>query len=225
MNAFHFFATAALVAAVTGAEGASLCETGRNQSPIDIRNTRVESLPGLNFDYSEVPLLLANDGHTVRVRLKNAGHLQIGATRYALDQFHFHTPGGDRIAGEEFPLAAHILHKSGSGQLLAVVVPFRTGAHNALLEKLLPHIPGKADGNHTVDGKRVSAAELLPSGKTYFRYTGSLTAAPCTEGVEWIVLKQPAELSAAQLALYKKRFADNIRGPQPLNQRVVLESN
>ena len=37
-------------------------------------------------------------------------------------------------------------------------------------------------------------------------------------------MKQPLELSAAQLALYKRTFADNIRSPRALNQRVVLES-
>jgi carbonic anhydrase len=31
-------------------------------------------------------------------------------------------------------------------------------------------------------------------------------------------------ISAAQLALYRKRFADNARAVQPLNNRVVLES-
>jgi carbonic anhydrase len=150
--------------------------------------------------------------------------LQIGQTRYALDQFHFHTPGGDRIAGEEFPMAAHILHKSPSGQLLAVVVPFRLGASNGLLDTLLANIPAKAGDTQVVPGTSVSAADLLPLAKGYYRYTGSLTAAPCTEGVEWLVLKQPLQLSATQLALYKKRFADNMRAPQPLHARVVLES-
>jgi carbonic anhydrase len=213
-----------LVLAMSGAHGASLCDSGRNQSPIDIRTTRQTPLPALDFAYRSVPLKLANDGHTVRVRLNTAGALQIGQTRYRLDQFHFHTPAGDRIAGEEFPMAAHILHKSPSGQLLAVVVLFRLGAGNALLDKLLPLIPAKADGTHAVDGQSVSAAELLPAVKSYYRYTGSLTAAPCTEGVEWVVLKQPVELSAAQLARYKKLFSDNMRAPQPLNQRVVLAS-
>ena len=206
-----------------GACGASLCESGLRQSPIDIQSSKKQNLPALVFDYRAEPLRLANDGHTVRVRFKNAGALQIGSKSYALQQFHFHTPGGDRIAGEEFPMAAHILHKSPSGQLLAIVVPFRLGAESPLLTKVFSHIPLQKDGDHVLF-EQVSALALLPKDHGYFRYSGSLTASPCTEGVEWIVMKQPLELSVAQLALYKHTFADNIRGPRALNQRVVLES-
>ena len=207
-----------------GACGASLCETGQRQSPIDIRSSKKEKLPELAFSYRSEPLRLANDGHTVRVRFKDAGQLIIGQQRYTLQQFHFHTPGGDRIAGEEFPMAAHILHKSASGQLLAIVVPFRLGADNPLLAQVFGRIPTQQDGDHVVASEQVSALALLPKSHGYFRYSGSLTASPCTEGVDWIVMKQPVELSASQLALYKSKFADNIRGPRALNQRVVLES-
>jgi carbonic anhydrase len=213
-----------LCALCAGAWGASLCETGLRQSPIDIRTSKKQRLPELDFGYRTEPLRLANDGHTVRVRFKDAGALSIGLQRYTLQQFHFHTPGGDRIAGEEFPMAAHILHKSASGQLLAIVVPFRLGADNLLLAKVFGHIPAQQDGDHVLASEQVSALALLPKDRGYFRYSGSLTASPCTEGVDWIVMKQPLELSAAQLALYKGKFADNIRSPRALNQRVVLES-
>lgn len=200
------------------------CDSGQRQSPIDITRTVPQKLAPLNFDYRSAPLKLADDGHTVRVRFGNGSQLLIGKQRYTLQQFHFHTPGGDRLAGEEFPMAAHLLHKSPSGQLLAVVVLFRIGAENPLLASLLPLIPARADGDHVVAGVTVDALSLLPAQRGYYRYAGSLTAPPCTEGVDWIVLKQPLELSAAQLARYRKRFADNARAVQPLHQRVVQES-
>jgi carbonic anhydrase len=213
-----------LSASMAGVWGATLCETGLRQSPIDIQSSKKQNLPELSFGYRTEPLRLANDGHTVRVRFKDAGQLSIGQQRYTLQQFHFHTPGGDRIAGEEFPMAAHILHKSASGQLLAIVVPFRLGADNPLLARVFSQIPRQQDGDHLIASEQVSALDLLPKNRGYFRYSGSLTASPCTEGVDWIVMKQPIELSSAQLALYKGKFADNIRGPRALNQRVVLES-
>jgi len=203
---------------------ANLCDGGRRQSPIDIGHATKQNLPALQFSYSSLPLKLADDGHTVRVRLAQGGHLQIGPQRYSLQQFHFHTPGGDRIAGENFPMVAHLLHKSSSGQLLAVAVLFRTGEENPLLKTLLPLIPAHADGDHLVPGVRVNAADLLPAQRGYYRYSGSLTSQPCTEGVDWIVLKQPLQLSEAQLAQYRARFADNARAVQPLHSRVVLES-
>lgn len=211
-------------AVCTSAAGANLCESGRRQSPIDIQATSQRPLPPLDFRYQSAPLRFADDGHTVRVRFAPGQTLHIARERYTLQQFHFHTPGGDRIAGEEFPMAVHLLHKSASGQLLALVVLFRIGTENALLNALLPLIPARADGDRSPAGVRVDASSLLPTARGYYRYPGSLTAPPCTEGVDWLVMKQPLELSSAQLARYRQRFADNARAVQPVNHRVVLES-
>ncbi len=202
---------------------ASTCDNGLKQSPIDITQSTRQKLPPLQFDYPTAPLKLANDGHTVRVRF-DRGQLRIGPQRYTLLQFHFHTPGGDRIAGEDFPMAAHLLHKSASGQLLVVVVLFRLGAENPLLSTLLPLIPAHAGEATPLAGNMIDVNRLLPRQKGYYRYQGSLTAPPCTEGVDWIVLKEPLTLSAAQLARYRALFADNARAVQPLNGRTVLES-
>jgi carbonic anhydrase len=205
---------------------ASLCESGHRQSPINITPEAItaQKQPPMQPDYRAAPLKLANDGHTVRVRFDKNGELVLGKEHYTLQQFHFHTPGGDQINGEAFPFAAHILHKSRSGQLLAIVVPFRLGAENSLLKQLMPVIPAKADGDHSHPAITVSARDLLPKLLGYYRYTGSLTAAPCTEGVQWLVMKQPLELSAEQLAEYKHHFADNMRQVNPLYQRPIFES-
>lgn len=205
---------------------ASLCDSGQRQSPINITAEAVvaQKMPAMLPGYRAAPLRLANDGHTLRVRFNNSGQLSIGGERFTLQQFHFHTPGGDQINGENFPFAAHILHKSSSGQLLSIVVPFRLGAENPLLQQLLALIPEKADGDHQHPAIQLSASQLLPRQLAYYRYSGSLTAAPCTEGVQWLVMKQPLELSSAQLASYRKRFADNMRAVNPLHQRPVFES-
>ena len=121
-------------------------------------------------------------------------------------------------------MAAHLLHKSQSGQLLALVVLFRQGAENAALAALWPRIPARAGGDHTMADAKADPAALLPPGHAYYRYEGSLTASPCTEGVTWLVMKQPLTVSAEQLAYWRTRFADNIRAPQKLQGRVVQES-
>jgi carbonic anhydrase len=174
-----------------------LCESGQRQSPIDIRETTRQTLPALTFHYVPAPLKLADDGHTVRVRFPKGSTLQIGNERYTLQQFHFHTPGGDKIAGEEFPMAAHLLHKSPSGQLLAVVVLFRIGQENALLKTLLPLIPARADGDHSPAGcsvrcKRLAAGStrLFPVHRVGHRHH------PAPKGLTWMVLKQPLLLSS-----------------------------
>lgn len=215
---------ALLVACGAAGADAALCQQGLRQSPIDIVAPVRAKLAPLEFDYRSAPLKIANDGHTARVRLANSSQLKVGRETYTLQQFHFHTPGGDRLAGEEFPMAAHLLHKGKSGQLLALVVLFRLGAENPALKALLPHIPAGADGDHLIAGAVADPGALLPARKAYYRYDGSLTASPCTEGVTWLVMQQPLELLPEQLRLWRMRFADNIRPPQPLHGRVVQES-
>ena len=204
---------------------ADVCDTGRQQSPINISATTRQKLPALEFVYPAAPLVLANDGHTLRIRIGNKSHLNVGSQAFALTQVHFHTPAGDQMAGERFPMGAHFLHRHSSGQLLAMVVFFRVGQANKAFDTLLPAIPRQKGGNHPVANATIDLKDLLPLSKAYYRYKGSLTASPCTEGVEWLVLKEPITLSGEQLSAWKKRFADNARVPQPLNGRIVLESS
>ena len=206
--------------------GGGLCETGRRQSPIDIVAPRREALPALQFDCVPTPLRIVNDGHTVRVRLAGS-RLLIGAERLTLQQFHFHLPGGDRVRGEEFPMAMHWLHKRPSGQLVALVMLFRLGAAHPALAALLPQMPAVGQPEPSLPAPTVDPAAWLPAvcgPQGYYAYDGSLTAPPCTEGVRWVVLKQVQTLSAAQLARLHPLMPDNARPVQPLRGRSVAES-
>jgi carbonic anhydrase len=66
--------------------------------------------------------------------------------------------------------------------------------------------------------------ELLPSDQRYYQFMGSLTTPPCTEGVLWMVLKQPVRISAAQFKLFSQLFPLNARPVQPVNGRPVREA-
>lgn len=201
----------------------ALCGRGQRQSPIDIVATRLQAQPRLQFDYRSAPLRIVNDGHTVRVRFANGSRLLIGGHAETLQQFHFHIPGGDQVRGEAFPMAMHFLHKSRSGQLVALVVLFRLGARNEALAALLPKMPEAGQPERVLPDTRFNPADLLPASKAYYVYDGSLTAPPCTEGVRWIVMQQPLELSAAQLARLSELFPNNARPVQPLHGRVVTQ--
>lgn len=218
------FAVLAWAAAHGVALAADRCTDGRRQSPIAIEHTTPRALPALGFDYHPSQPVLAHDGHTLRVRVAKGSALVVGGERYALQQVHFHTPGGDRVGGETFPLSAHLLHKGPKGQLLAVALMFRLGQPHPLLDRLFNLIPAPGASVAGEGVPQVNPADLLPAQRGYYRYVGSETASPCTEGVDWIVLRQPVEVSAAQLALWKGRFADNMRAAQPQNGRPVLES-
>jgi carbonic anhydrase len=200
------------------------CDLGRRQSPIDIVETHKQKLPEIQFQYRPAPLRVANDGHTLRVRFANDSRIVIGQESYALQQFHFHVPGGDRVQGREYDMAAHFVHKSKAGGLAVVVVLFRTGSENAAIATLWSKLPERAGGDRLFPDVTLDATRLLPAVRGYYAYDGSLTAPPCTEGVYWMVLKQPLELSAEQLARFRNTFPNNARPVQPLNGRVVKES-
>jgi carbonic anhydrase len=237
-------ATTAILGTATIAVHAapSACETGRRQSPVDIRQTEPARLPSLAFDYRPAPLVADHDGHTVRIRVDNGSALLLGDERLPLSQVHFHTPGGDRLQGEDFPMALHLLHRSRAGQLVPVVVWFRLGAAHEGLQALLPRLPTKA-GQSVGVGRRPTATAahprpqadsaapwpvkldaFTPTAHGYYQYEGSETAPPCREGVRWIVMKQPLTLSAAQLESLQRLFPPNAREVQPLNGRTVQAS-
>lgn len=203
----------------------AVCASGQRQSPVDIVGAQRKAAGALRFDYRAAPLRIVNDGHTVRVRYANGSRMLVGQDAHTLQQFHFHTPGGDRLGGEEFPMAMHLLHKSASGRLVSLVLLFRLGAENPALAELLPRMPAAGQPEKTLAGPPFNPAALLPASSAHYRYDGSLTAPPCTEGVGWIVMKQPLTLSASQLARLKQLFPPNARPVQPLHGRVVTEGD
>ncbi len=59
---------------------------------------------------------------------------------------------------------------------------------------------------------------LLPEGRDYFTYMGSLTTPPCSEGVLWIVLKAPLQLSDEQIDLFARLYPMNARPLQAVQR-------
>jgi carbonic anhydrase len=68
----------------------------------------------------------------------------------------------------------------------------------------------------------VNVDDLLPEERTTWRFDGSLTTPPCTEGVKWLVLTEPVPLSAQQIAAFRAVIDGNNRPTQPLNDRVIV---
>lgn len=202
---------------------------GKQQSPINIRNTVKANLPPLHFEYKSEPLeYLINNGYTVRVNYHDASGagsaLVIGGERYQLIQFHFHHPSEETIDGKHAPMVLHLMHKSASGKVLGVAVLLKEGKPNPTVQQIWNHMPMVKDDEHQIPGVSIDPARMLPPTLGYYSYIGSITAPPCTEGVQWIVLKTPVEVSPAQIAAFAKLYPDDVRPTQPLNGRVIHES-
>lgn len=200
------------------------CELGRQQSPVDLVPTVKADLPPIKFNYGEIPTEIVNNGHTLQVNVPDYGFtIRIEDRTYKLVQFHFHTPSEYHIEGQSFPLELHFVHQDETGALGVVGVVVKEGAVNPTLEPIFwdgPAEPGKT--KRLIDVKTDLTA-LLPKDGTYFRFMGSLTTPPCSEGVNWYEMRQPIEASYAQIQKFRELFPMNARPLQPLNNRLVVE--
>lgn len=200
-----------------------LCSIGKNQSPIDITNPMQADLQPMKLDYRAEALEVENNGHTIQVNHAPGSTLVVSGRTFELKQFHFHAPSENRVGGKQFPLEVHLVHADKDGNLAVLAVMFEAGAANPALEKLWVAMPGKA-GNKIALPAGISAAAMLPADKDYYRFNGSLTTPPCSEGVSWFVAKKPASASHAQVEQFTRAvgFANN-RPVQAINARPVLK--
>ncbi len=200
------------------------CGTGRAQSPIDIEKTTKQALPALEFDYHAGPLTVTDTGHSFQVNFQPGSELKIAGATYQLIQVHFHRPSEEFIKGRKHAMVAHLVHKNDQGDLAVVAVLLDKGKTNAFLKPIFDHFPPVGSKESVVKDQTIDAEDLLPASQGYYSFDGSLTTPPCSENVRWFVLKTPVQVSSAQIAQFARRYAHNARPVQPLNGRVILES-
>lgn len=220
--------------------GTDFQETGTRQSPIDIPESAVAgggALPPLHFLYRATPLKVKNNGHVIEVPYQPGSHLLVGTERYELVQFHFHTPSEHTTRGRKFEMELHAVHRNSLGELAvvgALMQSCRAGddgcAANPAFDAILNNAP-EEEGEREVEGESVNARSLLPRGTGYYRYAGSLTTPPCSEGVRWFVLSRPVRVSEGAVERMRELvsrfpthngYAENSRPVRPLNDRPVL---
>ena len=205
----------------------TVCNTGREQSPIDIRSAKKTVLPEIRFENKSGALkYVINNGHTIRVDyhdvLGKGNFLVVGDKRYQLTQFHFHSPSEEYIEGKTHRMEVHLMYKSSDGKVAGVAVFVEGGSANLTVQKVWDHMP-TFEGQEAVDGVEINPDALLPKNHAYYMYMGSLTAPPCTEGVTWFVLKTPIDFSQEQIQAFTKLYPNNARPLQDLNGRIVKE--
>ncbi|MGB7816748.1 MAG: carbonic anhydrase family protein [Methylotenera sp.] len=199
------------------------CDIGRNQSPINIENTMSASLKPLRGIQKFPAKDIVNNGHTVQVNFKEGNMLVLDSAAYQMKQVHFHAPSENTINGKSFPLEAHFVHADSKGNLTVIGVMFKEGKANLGLAKLWPQMPS-IEGEPVVLKNRVTPSELIPENRNYYRFSGSLTTPPCSEGVRWILMKTPMTASKEQIEAFERVVKHrNNRPVQALNGRVVVE--
>ncbi len=204
-------------------EDYATCKTGRNQSPINIEKT-IATTPKKLKTFQRFPVTtILNNGHSVQANFKPGNIMVVDGVMYQMKQVHFHAPSENQIMGESYPLEAHFVHADPSGNLAVLAVMFEEGHENKALAKLWRQMP-KRKGKPKKLTSKVLAGELIPRKKFYYRFSGSLTTPPCSEGVVWVVMKKTMTASSQQISAFKKIMKhDNNRPIQPLNGRMVIE--
>ena len=196
---------------------------GSNQSPVNLSGLVEAELAPLQFHYLPGGKTLVNNGHTVQVNYAPGSSLELDGMHFELKQFHFHAPSENLIEGRSYPLEGHLVHANAKGELAVVAVMFEPGQANPALSQAWQDLPTKA-GELRQLKEAVSAEQLLPAQRDYYRFSGSLTTPPCSEGVRWLVMKQPVQVSQAQIDAFKAvMHHPNNRPVQPLNGRQVLQ--
>ena len=199
------------------------CTKGKNQSPINITDTIEADLSPIKFSYKSSEYSLENKGYTLQINYLDGGSANMNNTDYKLMQMHIHTPSENFINGEQFPLEIHLVHFDKDQNIMVVGVMLKEGKHNKAFNDFIKYMPTKK-GKKDIK-KKTLASDLLPSSSNeYYRFSGSLTTPPCTEGVKWIVKKEASEVSKEQLAkLFELLPIENNRKIQNLNNRPVLQ--
>lgn len=218
----------------------ALCSQGKSQSPINIKsNVASHSIP-LTINYHPAPLIIVddgvtnlmigktqtiiNDGHGVQLNFPSNSNESIlyNNKKYHLVQFHMHTPSENKWQGQSSPLEIHFVHQGDNGQIAVIGVFVSFGKENPTLEKIINHLPKENGKEKTIPGEYINPNDLLPVHHDHYSFAGSLTTPPCSEGIQWIVMRNPITASREQIAKIK-HAADgaNARPIQPLNKRVI----
>lgn len=142
-----------------------------------------------------------------------------GGTIFNLIQIHFHTPSEHAISGKRYPLTGHFVHATEDGKLGVLGVMFEEGSANAELAKILA---AAQSDQASVPDQMIDPNGMLPADRAVYRYMGSLTTPPCSEGVNWHVLKEPITASGEQIATLGQLMGDNARPLRSHNNRLVV---
>jgi len=200
------------------------CGTGNRQSPIDIRDGIKVNLEQIGFDYHPSSFSEVNNGHTISVTVGGGNFITVGNQTYELQEFHFHRPSEERVNGKGTEMVIHMVHRSAEGKVAIVAVLLERGQPHRLMQTVWDNLP--LEKFETVSPSVVlDPLDALPEKREYFTYMGSLSEPPCTEGVLWLVFKQPRQASPAQMALFSRLYPLNARPVQSTGGRMIKESN
>ncbi|MEH6607621.1 MAG: carbonic anhydrase family protein, partial [Pseudomonadales bacterium] len=201
------------------------CGIGKNQSPIDVELKDIVNagLAPIEIHYKGQITSILNNGHTLQANVEKGSYMVAEEQEFKLLQFHMHSPSEHRVGGETFPLEIHFVHQNSRGEIAVVGALFRTGDSHENLRKIFSGAP--LEGETIPSTLALTEIIKLKSIPSYFRYNGSLTTPPCTEGLRWYIFPTVLTVSKEQIAQFISVIGYDARGTQPLNARFILSAD
>ncbi|OJV12011.1 MAG: hypothetical protein BGO27_00270 [Alphaproteobacteria bacterium 33-17] len=202
----------------------TVCETGKVQSPVNIKNYVEADLESIKYNYIKGSGKIIDKGLNFQLNFDSGNTIIAEKKTYELLQIHFHTPSEYHISNEAYPMELHLVHKEKDSNTLAVIgIMFEEGEANTEIEKMFKAIPSGDAKEVTIDN--LDLLKLLPKDEKYFRFIGSLTTPPCDEGVNWFVMQQPITASKEQIEMYKNKYKMNARPLQNNEHQLIIKDN
>lgn len=119
-------------------------------------------------------------------------------------------------------MEVHFSHADRNGNLAVFAAMFEAGKASSALYRLWANMPRTAGVKVTL--MQMNFAEgLLCTDRSYYRFNGSLTTPPCSEGVRRLVPKQAMSISESQLEAVNNEMQRNNRPVRAINSRTILQ--
>ena len=201
----------------------ALCNAGSQQSPINIDNTITAALKPIKR-LQKFPLknIVLKD-HSLILDAGTGNMMVLDQKPYQLKYISVHVPSEHQIKQKSYAAELQMVHEDKTGHRVIIAVMLEEGSTHAGLEKLLGSLPKEKEQSKPL-AIRVTPADLMPTKPAYYRYSGSLTAPPCTEGVQWVIMKEALKISKFQLGSLQQAIGEpNQRPVQDGQGRMILE--
>lgn len=201
----------------------SACSKGQQQSPIDIRNARLNTaLQPLQFHFLAGPVTVTNTGNTIEVHVDPGSFMVADGVRYELLSFEFHNPSEYTVHNKLSDMEVDMEFRGADGKEadLAIRLNEDDGFPSATLATLWQHLPARPGQSQKIT-EMVNPGGLLPADRGYWTYMGSELKPPCTEGVRWFVFEQSISISRSQYNAFAALYKRNTRPTQDLHGRKI----
>ncbi|MDE2745318.1 MAG: carbonic anhydrase family protein [Chloroflexota bacterium] len=198
-----------------------MTDLGNGQSPIDISDWLASNDAAPEFAYGSNASRVERVQGLPMIHFHSGSEVRLGADRYRLLQLHWHTPAEHTTEAEEFDAELHFVHINEQDDLLVVGVVYRLGKTDENLQQIIDQTPpaGAEDGKVP----SLSAGGLAPRSDGFYHYTGSLTAAPFSEPVQWYLARTVRTVSQRQVEqLQSLTGGPNARALQDRNERRII---